>query len=115
MTALWLSSLFALFFFSPFESFAKPLHGRVDFAVGQPVKSTSGTLIGHAASTRGQVSEYLGIPFAQPPTGQLRFAAPQPFNGNGTIVASQYVSHYNITEQYWINDANINPYSHRKS
>ena len=59
--------------------------------VGKPVKTSSGTVVGHAATIRNQVSEYLGIPFAKPPLGKLRFAAPQRFKGNGTINASKYV------------------------
>jgi Carboxylesterase family len=63
-----------------------------NWIVGQAVKTTSGTIIGHAASKRSAVSEYLGIPFAQPPLGKLRFAAPQPFKSNGKVIASNFVS-----------------------
>jgi Carboxylesterase family len=59
--------------------------------VGQPVKTTSGIVIGHPARNRTQVSEYLGIKFAREPVGQLRFAAPQPFFSNDTYIASAYV------------------------
>jgi carboxylesterase type B len=65
--------------------------------VGKPVKTSSGTVVGHAAELRTQVSEYLGIPFAKPPIGDLRFAAPQKFKGNGTITASKYASSSIIT------------------
>lgn len=44
--------------------------------IGQTVSTTSGPVQGHAASDASQVSEYLGIPFAQPPTGRLRFEPP---------------------------------------
>lgn len=37
--------------------------------VGFPVNTTSGLIIGHASKNRSQVSEYLGIPYAQPPLG----------------------------------------------
>jgi carboxylesterase type B len=69
--------------------------------VGEPVKTTSGTVVGHAAAIRTQVSEYLGIPFAKPPVGKLRFAAPEKFKGNSTIDASKYVSE--DTEEYEAN------------
>jgi carboxylesterase type B len=69
--------------------------------VGEPVKTTSGTVVGHAAAIRTQVSEYLGIPFAKPPVGKLRFAAPEEFKGNSTIDASKYVS--GDTEEYEAN------------
>ncbi|KAF2674205.1 alpha/beta-hydrolase [Microthyrium microscopicum] len=62
----------------------------VQWTVGQSVKTTSGTIVGHAATKRKAVSEYLGIPFAKPPVGDLRFAAPQAFTSDGTVVASKY-------------------------
>lgn len=49
------------------------------FAVGQAVQTSSGSVRGHAAAGGGRsgVSEYLGVPFAQPPVGDLRFAPPR--------------------------------------
>lgn len=44
--------------------------------VGQQVQTKSGTVSGHGASQLENVSEYLGIPYAEPPTGDLRFAEP---------------------------------------
>ena len=59
--------------------------------VGQSVKTSSGTVYGHAAPNRTQVSEYLAIPFAQPPIGNLRFNAPQSYNNtNASINSSTY-------------------------
>ena len=44
----------------------------------------------YAASTR-QVVQYKGIPFAQPPTGQGRFAPPRtPANWTGVRDASEF-------------------------
>lgn len=60
------------------------------FDVGRQVNTTSGIIQGHAAANRTEVSEYLGIPFAQPPIGDLRFAAPEPYRSNSAINASSY-------------------------
>lgn len=60
------------------------------FEVGQQVSTTSGIIQGHAAANRSEVSEYLGIPFAQSPIGDLRFAAPEPYQSNRSIDASSY-------------------------
>jgi cholinesterase len=61
--------------------------------VGQAVNTTSGEVTGRPASYIGneQVSEYLGIPYAAPPVGSLRWVAPQPFKANGPIAASKFV------------------------
>lgn len=60
------------------------------YKVGTTVNTTSGPVVGHAASNATQVSEYLGIPFAQAPVGNLRFAPPIAYQGNGTIEASNF-------------------------
>ena len=74
-----------------------PAHGPFegpspDFSVGQRVETTSGLVLGQPAALRSEVSEYLGIPFAKPPVGDLRFAAPQAFIGTGNINATAFVS-----------------------
>jgi hypothetical protein len=61
------------------------------WTVGQPVKTSSGTVIGHQAKNKTGVSEYLGIPYAKPPTGNLRWAPPVKYTGTGTINGSSYV------------------------
>ncbi|MGC1731341.1 MAG: carboxylesterase family protein, partial [Pseudonocardiaceae bacterium] len=43
--------------------------------IGMDVRTTSGTVRGRPAEG---LAVFLGIPFAQPPVGVLRFAAPQP-------------------------------------
>src|ERR1700744_537896 len=69
------------------------VYAQAPFAVGGLVKTTSGSIVGQASSWRPTVSEYLGVPFAAPPVGALRWAPPQPFKGaDGTIRATKYVS-----------------------
>ena len=62
------------------------------FQVGSTVQTSSGAIIGHAAQNRKRVSEYLGIPYAKPPLGDLRFAAPQTYSSAQTYNASTFVS-----------------------
>jgi cholinesterase len=56
------------------------------------IETTIGSVKGHIASwpERAGVSEYLGIPYAEPPTGQLRFAAPKPFKGRKEVNADRF-------------------------
>ncbi|KAH9204652.1 carboxylesterase, partial [Leptodontidium sp. 2 PMI_412] len=64
---------------------AQFLHRRQDSCTVPTVKTTSGFVSGHPASNSTCVSEYLGIPFANPPIGELRFAPPEPYTGNTSI------------------------------
>jgi cholinesterase len=64
---------------------------QIVWVVGQPVQTSSGLLIGQPAKGAANVSEYLGIPYAQPPVGNLRFAAPKKFEGTGNLTARFYV------------------------
>jgi hypothetical protein len=59
--------------------------------VAERIATSSGEIIGHRASNRPAVMEYLGIPFARSPTGELRFAPPVAFKNNGTITADTFV------------------------
>jgi cholinesterase len=65
---------------------------QLKWTTGETVETKSGFIEGHAAPNASQVSEYLGIPFAEPPLGKLRFAAPVAYTGNTTIEASAFVS-----------------------
>ncbi|KAJ5584948.1 Carboxylesterase type B [Penicillium hispanicum] len=58
--------------------------------IGTPIRTSSGFIVGHAAPHRPEVSEYLGIPYASPPTGRLRFAPPVNYVSNDTILADSY-------------------------
>ncbi len=62
-----------------------------NWTVGQEVQTSSGLVTGHAAKNQSEVSEYLGIPYGQPPIGDLRFAAPVKFEGNASINGTSYV------------------------
>jgi carboxylesterase type B len=61
-----------------------------DWRVGQIVQTTSGSIKGHAAADADQVSEYLGIPYAEPPIDDLRFQPSVRFNGTGIIAATDF-------------------------
>lgn len=58
------------------------------------VPTTSGTLVGHQASNRSCVAEFLGIRYAEAPVGGLRFAAPKKYVAPEAVVfeASEWVS-----------------------
>ena len=60
--------------------------------IGATVQTSSGAIVGHAARNRTRVSEYLGIPYAKPPLGDLRFAAPQDYAASQSSGAPQSYS-----------------------
>src|ERR1700761_6529440 len=68
----------------------QPVAFAASWAIGQVVQTNSGPIEGHASKWKPEVSEYLGIPFAQPPVSDLRFAAPQPYKDVKKIVASKF-------------------------
>jgi hypothetical protein len=57
------------------------------------VETSSGLLIGHPSSNRTQVTEFLGVRYAEAPVGELRFAAPKKYVApTGTVFdASDWV------------------------
>lgn len=65
-----------------------PVLARLDKNVAL---TSNGPIIGHQAHNGSDVIEYLGIPYAQPPVGNLRFAPPEKYIGNNsTFIASHY-------------------------
>lgn len=52
------------------------------------IATSSGPVTGRVVN---KVNEYLGIPYAQAPTGTLRFEPPQRFNGTKAISAQNFV------------------------
>lgn len=77
------------------DASSRKYNGRVhadEIEVGSPVKTTSGLVHGHRAHNATTVSEYLGIPFAEPPVGPLRFAPPVRYHGKGDLSGNKHVS-----------------------
>lgn len=60
------------------------------WVLGQTVLTSSGPVSGRDCGNFTGVSEYLGIPYAEPPVGNLRFAPPQKFKGAAPIKATQF-------------------------
>ncbi|CZR68206.1 related to cholinesterase [Phialocephala subalpina] len=54
--------------------------------VGGIVNTTSGPVQGIPSDSRPEVSTYLGIPYAQPPVGDLRFAAPVAVAASSAVI-----------------------------
>lgn len=55
--------------------------------------NTGGVIVGHGASNRTSVTEFLGIRYAEAPVGELRFAAPKKYLALSSSVfqASEWV------------------------
>jgi carboxylesterase type B len=72
------------FFIAPLLCYALPQTSNPQVST---VQTTIGDVKGHIAEwpASSGVSEYLGIPYAEPPVKSLRFAAPKPYKGNRTV------------------------------
>jgi len=55
------------------------------------VVTSNGKITGHLAPGMRSTVEFLGIPYAQPPVGELRFAEPLPLEGKTDYVAANWV------------------------
>jgi hypothetical protein len=55
------------------------------------VETSNGPISGHAATNAPRVGEYLGVPYAQPPVGDLRFAPPVRHSGSAPQEAKNWV------------------------
>ncbi|KFY14064.1 hypothetical protein V492_02876 [Pseudogymnoascus sp. VKM F-4246] len=60
------------------------------WSIGQTVHTQGGPVSGHAASVAQNVSTYLGIPYAKPPIGDLRFAPPEGYFNHTPIDGSKF-------------------------
>lgn len=58
----------------------------------ETIKTSSGPVEGHEASVEKNVSAYLGIPYAKPPLGKLRFMPPVKYKGKDKINGTSIVS-----------------------
>jgi len=67
-------------------------HGT--WKVGQTVHTSSGPVEGHAASNAMGVSEYLGIPYAEPPVGPRRFQPPERLRKRSRIRGDKFASRH---------------------
>ncbi|KAL3471482.1 Alpha/Beta hydrolase protein [Aspergillus californicus] len=60
---------------------------RSNVGSGLLVETSSGLIKGFVNHTAPDVRQFLGVPFAEPPVGDLRFARPQSKKANGTVNA----------------------------
>ncbi len=86
---------------------AVPIHSLL--SNDTTVKTSSGRYVGHPSPQYPDVTEYLGIGYAVPPMGSLRFAAPVKLASNSLFVADTqpfdcpYVAQPwgSVPGQYW--------------
>jgi len=84
LICLALSSAFA-------EAFPqRQSHRNRAWDIGQEVLTSSGRIKGIASDWKPEVSSYLGIPYAIPPVGELRWTKPQAYQSNATFEANKF-------------------------
>ncbi|KAK3692926.1 carboxylesterase [Podospora appendiculata] len=78
------------------------------------VYTTNGAIKGHVATETGHiVGEYLGIPYAKPPVGDLRFAPPRRFLANNSYEAAAFGSDCPLTASKPVNYPGFTPQAQR--
>lgn len=60
------------------------------------VRTTSGNVVGHPARNRTDVTEYLGVRYAEATSGTLRFQPPVAFKSSLTYEADEYVRYLHL-------------------
>lgn len=66
---------------------ASSLSGGSTLGEGLFIETSSGPIQGFVNLTAPNVRQFLGVPFAEPPIGDLRFASPEKKKANGTVEA----------------------------
>jgi len=84
-----------------------------DVEAASGILTTSGIIIGHAATNRTGVAEYLGIPYAASTNGSQRWLPPQRFNSTAKFNASTYVSSLGnpLAMRHWLICSQTGPVS----
>jgi carboxylesterase type B len=77
------------------------------------VPTSNGPVTGHIAPNTSCVLEYLGIPYAKPPVGDLRFAAPQPIDRQSPYVAANFGFDCPLTPSKPVNYPGFTPQAQR--
>ena len=77
------------------------------------VYTSNGPITGHAAPNVSDVIEYLGIPYAKPPIGNLRFAPPQPLTSTSPYDAIKFGHDYPLTASKLVNYPGFTPQAQR--
>ncbi|KAB8204810.1 Alpha/Beta hydrolase protein [Aspergillus parasiticus] len=72
---------------------------------GLLVQTSSGSIEGFFNSSAPDVRQFLGVPFAEPPVGDLRFARPQEVKSKGTIKAHKLPN--SCMQQFSLNSSTI--------
>lgn len=77
-------------------SLVLPFMAAAAVALDLTVTMSRGRITGHKAPEVEGVYEFLGVPYAKPPVGELRFAPPAklgPEASSAVFVADKYVSY----------------------